>query len=87
MSDFTRAIARISEGFCPIHGIGLRRPPAHVLQDLADTLGADIAERASHCGMCPRTWWVETVDERPMLRCVPELNPDERRFLYDRGES
>lgn len=86
MSDFAGAVARASEGFCPTCGVKLRKPPASVLADLSDVVRPPALEQVSHCGMCRRAWWVQTVDGRPMLRCTPELESDERRFIYDRGE-
>lgn len=100
MSDFPKAVARVSEGFCPLHGVNLRRVSQEWLTAFLErhptpTAPAS-ADEVAQCGMCDgRVWWIDRIDvtnqeqEAPeiltVLRSVPELDADERRFLYHRG--
>lgn len=102
MSDFTAAVARVSEGFCPIHGVGLRPVSDEWFGSFCmrhAIVVAPLASEVGQCGMCPggRVWWTDRVDitthesEKPeqtvWLRSAPELDDDERRFIYDRGDA
>lgn len=72
MSDFSKAVARISEGFCPIHGVQLRKVSEEWLTTFLErqrVLKQPVplppsSVEAAQCGMCDagRIWWVDHVD-------------------------
>lgn len=92
ITDFPRAVARLSEGFCPLCDVDLRdhelnradaRPRetvASIAEDIGDATGCVV------CFRCRQGWRMEEVDGRTLLAVSRPLRKEEIRRLYDRSE-
>lgn len=83
-TDFPKAVARVSEGFCPLCDEELRRGDTLVVQ-LPSGETRTHSERGI-CLICDVDWKVSMVDGRPVLWHSRSLTPDEIKRLHDRGD-
>lgn len=83
VSDFPKAVARVSEGFCPICDGELR--DLVTIIDAPDDSAGETTE-PGYCEACAVRWWLDTSlgTDRPALRTDRALTKDEIRKLYDR---
>jgi hypothetical protein len=96
LSDFTKAIARVSEGFCPLCDGELPRTPTlkftggsvtrsdHGGHIVVDEAVLHSVEDPGFCLLCGVGFGVETVAGKPALRTSRALTKDEIQKLYDR---
>lgn len=99
MSDFPKAVARVSEGFCPLCDEELTES-VHQQTTSHDYGIMDVEnppptpwnptyptpQLRTDCLRCLVSWVLGDVDGRPILMPNRPLNDDEIRFLYDRGD-
>lgn len=92
VSDFPKAVARLSEGFCPLCDVDLRdhkenqahARPRETVKTIADELG-DVTGCVV-CFRCRQGWRMEEIAGRTVLATSRPLRKEEIRRLYDRSE-